>query len=414
MTRLITPAKQLPLDSGEMAAIAERYVALAVEVSRQIDSNIRRWQQAVSEGVRGAAFNAAAQHEEQMQVPAARSAAQMQQIASVLEAALPFQRQLETLWEGLRATAPFAAAAGAPVLQLHQRMRMFLLATGRGLDALCGAEIARVCSAELPPPTSRLADYAELPARDIDVLQRAQAPQEIQPLLADNADVTVLEASDGRLVVAVGDIDAAESITTVVAGVGSSDISGWGTYLERTRSIASATGGAAVMWMGYSAPSNLGQALSRDSAQRGSEELRTFQQSLRERRRAITAGDSPGEERVAEPRLLTLGHSYGSTVAGMAAREEGLATDALVLLGSPGVGAHHREELVFDNEETDVVALTGSADVITLAPDPHFGVHGPDPSSSSFGAEVWHGRHTHTSYWDDPELLARLGRLAHR
>ncbi|WKD62058.1 hypothetical protein CCICO_10295 [Corynebacterium ciconiae DSM 44920] len=414
MIPFIAGGQRLPLDAEELASLAERYVALAVNVSQHIDSNIHRWQQAFSEGVRGAAFSVAANHEEQAQVPAAQTAWHMQQIAAVLDSVIPFQRTLETLWAGLQTAAPLVAAAGPGAMQLHRQMRMFLLATGRGLDALCGAEIARVCGEDLPAPTSRLADFGDLPAHDINVLQRAQAPREIQPLLEANPDAQVLEASDGRVVLAIGDIDSAESITTVVAGVGSSDISGWDSYVDRTRSIAKATGGAAVMWMGYSAPSTVGQALSRDSALRGSEELRTFQRSLRDRRRALATGGAEGEQGAAEPRLITLAHSYGSTVAGMAAREEGLATDALVLLGSPGVGVRHRDQLVFDTDTADVIALTGTADIIALAPDPHLGVHGPNPASSRFGAEVWRGPHTHTGYWDDPALLARLGDLARR
>ncbi|MEK8109345.1 alpha/beta hydrolase [Micromonospora sp. M12] len=40
-----------------------------------------------------------------------------------------------------------------------------------------------------------------------------------------------------------------------------------------------------------------------------------------------------------------LGHSYGSLVVGVAAREHGLAADALVFVGSPGVGVSHAAEL---------------------------------------------------------------------
>ncbi|MFD8492808.1 alpha/beta hydrolase [Amycolatopsis sp. NPDC059657] len=41
----------------------------------------------------------------------------------------------------------------------------------------------------------------------------------------------------------------------------------------------------------------------------------------------------------------TVGHSYGTTVIGHAARDEHLAVDDIVFVASPGVGVNHASEL---------------------------------------------------------------------
>lgn len=397
----------LPLESQELWALSRRYCELARHVSAGIDQNNTRWRTAFAHGVRGEAFTAAGGHEDDLQVPAAAVASTMLEISAVLDAVAPIQHRLEELLGDVLRSAEAALVTSASVAAVTQPIYSQLILTiktgGIVLDLLCAQEITRIASASSEPGAIQLSDLSELSSGEVDAFQRVRAPEDVINLLADHPDAHLLEVSDGRLVVAFGDIDTADSITTVVAGVGSSDSTSWPGYLTKAQTIAQKTGGASVMWLGYNAPSSVPLAAVTSPARHGGYDLRSFQSALRQRAAA----------RKKQQRLVVLGHSYGSTVVGTAARDGTLAADAVVFAGSPGVGVNQRSQLHLDNPHGEVIGSLGFRDPIAFTSTPLFGAHGMNPASPLFGGSVWRSMADHDDYWTDPEFLRRLKETTH-
>ncbi|WP_430782596.1 alpha/beta hydrolase [Actinoplanes sp. G11-F43] len=118
---------------------------------------------------------------------------------------------------------------------------------------------------------------------------------------------------------------------------------------------------SAVYWLGYDAPDQVHNAISSDYARDGAPSLTRFQDGLR----ATHEGDTPSRNTV-------LGHSYGSTVIGNAAKNGELAND--IIRWAPGA------------------------------------VHGRDPVDGDFGGWVFPSDPgqggtgqvgTHSAYWDE-------------
>ncbi|MFI6783576.1 alpha/beta hydrolase [Micromonospora sp. NPDC050276] len=225
-------------------------------------------------------------------------------------------------------------------------------------------------------------------------------------------------AGEGRAVVALGDPDHADRVLTYVPGMtaGLDDAPGElgraARVLDRCAALAPGERSAAVLWLDYDAPDLLTEAASAGQARDAGPALHRFQEGLR------VSHDGP------PARQTVLGHSYGSLVVGVAAREHGLAADALVFVGSPGVGASHAGELGVPPGEVwassapdDVIraarsadelgrrALWGAAPLAAVLGWPAQTGHelwfGHDPSDPGFGGRVFDsGRGGHTGYWD--------------
>lgn len=227
--------------------------------------------------------------------------------------------------------------------------------------------------------------------------------------------------SPGGPVFIAGDVRSAEVVTTFVSGVGSS--AEGSTVLTREwarQEVAQAQADgkniAVIAWHGYRAPANLATAISSTPAHAGAADLRKFQQELRAQNPRAT--------------LNVVGFSYGSVVAGTAARpqatEQGLEADSLTFLGSPGVGVDNAEDLRLLRQGVEHPGEVRSehvpGDLIQLTTEPGTGVHGRDPSSPGFGArdDTWSAYHwqrlldyyiiargdhdTHSSYLWDPSI----------
>ena len=150
---------------------------------------------------------------------------------------------------------------------------------------------------------------------------------------------------------------------------------------------------AVVSWLGYDPPDDVLAAIDRGAAQEGGVALAAHVRHLR-----LAGAD----------RIVVVGHSYGGLVAARAAAR-GMAADEVVLLGAPGLGAGLSSvselrlpsgaDLWSAAARHDLVAWIGRLGV----------VHGPDP--------VPLARHLptsvsgHSSYLEDPELLAALTTL---
>jgi len=206
----------------------------------------------------------------------------------------------------------------------------------------------------------------------------------------------------GKAAISFGNPDRATSIVVSVPGTGTT-LEGIDGDAERAAVLwehawASAPDAqiASIAWLGYEAP-QWGSIFSSDrspanlgAAEKGAPALASFIDGLRAAHQPAT-----------DARLTVIGHSYGSTLTGLAAklRPHDFA-DQLIFLGSPGVGARHVSELGVKS------VWVGEAPDDPVA---DLGVYGADPSSTKFGAKNFYVRpasilpyslKAHSSYWD--------------
>lgn len=375
------------MSSADLHAAGASLRSTIDDVGRQLDTIRRHWDESLhGAGTRGDAPDAALRHAATI-------------LALTHNELLPLADAIRILHLAAELEAPLESARRFIMLAwghttLGQTMLLTLRAMSESLDAACAAQLAALCTAEAAPVARPFEESTELSAEEIHRRALAQAPPEVRELLATNPDATLLEVGPDTLVLALGDIDTADSVTTLVAGVGSSAPENWPRQVERLRGIHPGAGSASVLWLGYEAPSSIPAGLGGAAAQRAAPELRSFQRELAQRR--------PQQRRV------LMGYSYGSVVAGSAAAggKEGdrLEADALILVGSPGVPARHAQDL----HVPEVYAVTGEADPIMLSAGPVTGAHGANPVGPDFGARVWPSGSAHSSYFEDPDFQRRV------
>lgn len=207
----------------------------------------------------------------------------------------------------------------------------------------------------------------------------------------------------GKAIVSVGNPDTADNVNTFVPGT-TANLSGVNGLLNRAetmgrdaQTVAPGEETATVMWLGYDAPDTIVPEAMQDKwADGAAEDLEGFTRGLR----ATAEGD---------PANLTLtGHSYGTTVIGTAASTEGVETDNVLFVASPGVDVDTASALGVN--EDNVWATKNSLDPIGLSPD---FLHGEDPTSDAFGANefdsdtgAWNANN-HSTYWDDTNMKGR-------
>ncbi|WBB74498.1 alpha/beta hydrolase [Micromonospora sp. WMMD1128] len=237
-------------------------------------------------------------------------------------------------------------------------------------------------------------------------------------------------AGDGRAMVALGNPDRAGAVLTYVPGMTAdladapAELGRAARVLDRCAAIGPGEETAAVLWLDYDAPDFLTEAAGARQAEDAGPALHRFQEGLR-----ATHEGSPARQTV-------LGHSYGSLVVGAAARDHGLGADALVFVGSPGVGVDHATELRMPAGQVwastapdDVIRLVRQPDELArravlagtpLGPalavlDPHSDRlwFGADPSAPGFGGRRFPSAgHGHTGYWDaDNPALDGMARI---
>ncbi|MDJ0925968.1 MAG: alpha/beta hydrolase [Acidimicrobiia bacterium] len=137
---------------------------------------------------------------------------------------------------------------------------------------------------------------------------------------------------DGRIVEVFGNLETAQRIAIVVPGMANDidDFNGGlraNTNLLFESAVSFDPEVAAVAWLGYDTPDGADAAL-RDAATVGAPALQQF-----------VRGIDPESEKV----ITVVAHSYGSVVAGIAARR-GLDVNDLILLGSPGTTLDSRAD----------------------------------------------------------------------
>lgn len=190
----------------------------------------------------------------------------------------------------------------------------------------------------------------------------------------------------GHGVIALNNPDTAANVATFVPGTGS-PLTAIGVGVDRSRALLGSAQRAdpsartsVITWYGYDAPPDLAAAMGDGRAREGASALDGFEDGLRATHAGIAS------------RNTVLGHSYGSTVIGAAASgANSLDADAVVFVGSPGVGVDDVSELRL----AGIPAGRNGAHVFATAdpadPVPRFGqfLHGVDPVDREFRATVF-------------------------
>ena len=205
----------------------------------------------------------------------------------------------------------------------------------------------------------------------------------IKKALDGNSDISLIALEFGergenvRAALAIGDVDNAKHVTTLVPGMTTSCRRSTDLNLGYARNMIEAAedaGGAekgsvaAVAWMGYEAPPHPEEldfsVASTHKAEVGGQKLNGF----------LTGIHSWRSERGMDVHQSAITHSYGSTTGGFAMRDigEGVVDD-FVYTGSPGSAVHSVGTLGVDPDHTWVSAIPQHDDVQGTGPDWTFG-----------------------------------------
>ncbi|MFS8098228.1 alpha/beta hydrolase family protein [Lentzea alba] len=265
-----------------------------------------------------------------------------------------------------------------------------------------------------PQGSQLMSQYDEAARRAKNSSDAFEALKEANRLAGENGKTAyVLQwnpdgpgAKEGTMAVAFGNPDTAKDLAVCVPGTTSklSDFS-----MEQAAQLSGAMGkdGAAIQWLGYDAPEfALGQVDNPAQAKEGAAILAKDVAEYRDR--------NPGAH------VTVIGHSYGSTVVGYSAMDNGLKADDIAFVGSPGVGASNVDQLppgrghvYVGGTEHDPVIQGTSGDWFTKDGS------STGPYDSSFGAtqfgtsgEVW-VKDAHSAYYDKgSESLGNLAKIA--
>lgn len=205
----------------------------------------------------------------------------------------------------------------------------------------------------------------------------------VKKALDDDPGISLitLEFGEGgenvRAALAIGDVDNAKHVTTLVPGMTTSCRRSTDLNLRYAHNMieaAETAGGAekgsvaAVAWLGYEAPPHPEEldfsVASTHKAEVGAQRLNGF----------LTGIHSWRSERGMDVHQSAITHSYGSTTGGFAMRDigEGVVDD-FVYTGSPGSAVHFVGTLGVDPEHTWVSAIPLHDDVQGMGPDWTFG-----------------------------------------
>ncbi|WP_307854354.1 alpha/beta hydrolase [Rhodococcus sp. B50] len=188
-----------------------------------------------------------------------------------------------------------------------------------------------------------------------------------------------LSGREAMAAVAVGDVDTAEHVAVFVPGAGSTvqgNLEGYDAQVAALRDSArlrltddsgSEPAVAAVTWLNYQAP-QWGWGLAFTERSPASDlAARIAAPRLAGFLDGITASRND------DPRITTVGHSYGAVVSGLALKDTGVA-DAAVFAGAPGIGTGDVGDLRIPPGSAYLVEADCDivADVGTFGGDPSF------------------------------------------
>ncbi|MFB6709524.1 alpha/beta hydrolase [Streptomyces sp. NPDC056333] len=175
------------------------------------------------------------------------------------------------------------------------------------------------------------------------------------------------DEGNGRAIVSYGNPDTARNVSAYVPGLNTSldeefakgDLKrAWDTAKGAVKYDHSS---AAIVWLGYDAPQTPDglaslAVMGEERAERGGRVFNGFMSGL------VATNENE------DPHLTAIGHSYGSRTVGAATQRDGgiPGVDDIVLVGSPGVGVDHAEDLGVGNDHVFVGAA--EHDVVTMLP----------------------------------------------
>ncbi|MFC7387286.1 alpha/beta hydrolase [Sphaerisporangium rhizosphaerae] len=320
---------------------------------------------------------------------------------------------------------------GLPTTARDQANRNYL----RGEKIWLGSELARLRALPSSDEVRKAIGEAEAKMRQLASVERSLAQggrNGLPPAYLMQVELGGL----GKTVISFGDPDKADRIVAYVPDTGTTlekfdgDVQRASDMWAQANFLAPGTKVASIAWLGYAAPQwgNAGPAHTPgtlDDALAGAPALASFADGLHAAHRAAS-----------DARFTVLGHSYGSTVTGVAAqmRPKSFA-DQLIFVGSPGVVAMHAKALGVDsvwvgeapNDPVGDIGSFGPLQPVTpdaqgvvkeLAKDiwkgfvKGEGPFGADPSRSEFGAKRFYVPDSgdsiasfagHSSYWGDNE-----------
>jgi alpha/beta hydrolase family protein len=227
----------------------------------------------------------------------------------------------------------------------------------------------------------------ELEGRDDADSQRKLAGLiAIQERLAEETDppmylLGIGDEGNGRAIISFGNPDTAENVSAYVPGLDTRlDENFAGGTVDRAlhtaqtaRRVDPSSDTASIVWLGYDAPVigdganfmpvdddgwGLPEKLDVMSDEHAREGAPAYQQFLE----GINVTNQHGD-----PHVTAIGHSYGSLTMATATQEPGGANaDDIVILGSPGVGVDHAEDLGVGADHVFVGAADN--DVVTRMP----------------------------------------------
>ncbi|HEY3503966.1 MAG TPA: alpha/beta hydrolase [Actinocatenispora sp.] len=191
---------------------------------------------------------------------------------------------------------------------------------------------------------------------------------------------------NGRVAQVFGDLTTADRIAVLVPGVDSraeNFVRGLGDKTYRAPATQAANlyraahhdRLAVIAWLGYDTPRGVGRDAAReDLAAAGSVALHRFLAGL-----TVVRPDAT---------IALFGHSYGSTVIGLAAHALPRQVTDIAVFGSPGMGVNRAADL---HTAATVWAGQSTSDWIRWVPGVRlFGLgHGTKPTDPSFGAHVF-------------------------
>ncbi|MGQ0840748.1 alpha/beta hydrolase [Actinokineospora sp.] len=201
---------------------------------------------------------------------------------------------------------------------------------------------------------------------------------------------------DGRAIVAAGNPDTAANVATFIPGADTSLDSVLGSVdrADNLRAAAERSGSpstSVITWLDYDSPPLALAPFASGYADDARRDLDSFQHGLR-----ASHQGAPSHNTV-------VGHSYGSLVAGAAARDEVLPVDEFVSAGSIGLGVDHADQLNLPPGHVWVTETDGDWIADNLVN------HGRDPSNEEFGARQFEsdtpvslpGDDPHSQYFDN-------------
>lgn len=209
-------------------------------------------------------------------------------------------------------------------------------------------------------------------------------------------------AGDGQVIIAMGNPDTAAHTGVYVPGTGTTMDSTPGGLnridrLQRSASEAGADGAVStVFWLGYDAPEIDPSVVTLGRAESGAPDLDHFVEGTR-------AAQGSGHHHI-----TVIGHSYGSTLVGAAAKDGKLGADDIVAVGSPGMDAAYASSFGIPRDHVYAGASPNDPIAQDLA-----GWLGEKPTSPAFGgSEFSVAPGGHSSYFDQGSAgLQNMGRI---